>query len=325
MYFIDYGNHMGNAAIKRTSAAAIDRHAAAVRAFNRFYTRRIGVLKSGLLDSPFSLTEVRVLYELAHRDGLTAGQLAGELELDPGYLSRLLGAFERRGLLTRTPSADDARQRHLRLTAAGRRGFAPLDRRAHDEMVDMLRPLSAAAQARLLAAMREVEALLSPGAASSPILLRAPGPGDLGWVVQSHGALYAAEFGYNAEFEALVARIVADYVRDFDPGGDCCWIADRGGVPVGCVFIVRKSRQVAKLRLFLVDPAARGSGLGARMIDECVRFARAAGYRKITLWTQSELLAARRLYERAGFRRVATERHRSFGKTLVGENWELGL
>jgi len=311
--------------MQRVPRSAIDRHAAAVRGFNRFYTRRIGVLKSGLLDSPFSLTEVRVLYELAHRDSLTAGQLAAELELDPGYLSRLLGAFERRGLLTRTKSADDARQRHLRLTAAGRRGFAPLDRRAHDEMVEMLRPLPASSQARLLAALREVEALLSPAHAPAPIVLRAPQAGDLGWVVQSHGALYAAEFGYDATFEALVARIVADFVRDFDATGDRCWIADRAGVAVGSIFLVRKSKHVAKLRLFLVDPSARGTGLGARLVDECIHFARAAGYRKITLWTQSELLAARHLYKRAGFRKVATERHRSFGHDLTGENWELAL
>jgi DNA-binding MarR family transcriptional regulator/ribosomal protein S18 acetylase RimI-like enzyme len=311
--------------MKRSSSpAALDRRASAVRAFNRFYTRRIGVLRTGLLDSPFSLTEVRVLYELAHRVGLSASALAAELQLDPGYLSRLLGAFERRGVLERTAAKHDSRQRILALTAAGRRAFAPLETRAHAEMADMLRALPADAQERVLAAMREIETLLSP-ATPSPIVLRAQHPGDYGWVVQAHGALYAAEYGYDATFEALVAEIVADFARRFDPKRDACWIADRGGVRLGAIFLVRKSATVAKLRLFIVEPAARGAGVGSRLIDECIRFARAAGYRKITLWTQSELLAARRLYERAGFRLVATEKHRSFGKSLVGENWELRL
>jgi DNA-binding MarR family transcriptional regulator/ribosomal protein S18 acetylase RimI-like enzyme len=306
------------------SPTILDRRASAVRAFNRFYTRQIGVLRTGLLDSPFSLTEVRVLYELAHRDGLSAGALAAELQLDPGYLSRLLGAFERRGLLERTTAKHDSRQRILTLTAAGRRAFAPLETRAHAEMADMLRSLPSDAQERVLGAMREIQSLLAPGTLS-PIVLRPPHPGDYGWVVQAHGALYAAEYGYDATFEALVAEIVADFARRFDPKRDACWIAERSGVRLGAVFMVRKSATVVKLRLFIVEPAARGAGVGSRLIDECVRFARAAGYRKITLWTQSELLAARRLYERAGFRQVATEKHRSFGKSLVGENWELRL
>jgi DNA-binding MarR family transcriptional regulator len=306
-------------------AEALDRRAAAVRAFNRFYTRRIGVLKTGLLDSPFSLTEVRVLYELAHRDGLSAAVLATELELDPGYLSRLLGAFESKGFVARKPAADDRRQRILALTARGRRAFAPLDERAHAEMVDMLRPLAAAAQERVLAAMNEIGRHLGPGGAAPVLVIRPPRPGDLGWVVQAHGALYAGEFGYDVTFESLVARIVADFGRRNDPRRESCWIAEMGGVPVGSIFLVRQSRHVAKLRLFLVDPSARGLGLGARLVDECIRFARAAGYRAITLWTQSELVAARKLYERAGFRLVASERHQSFGKDLVGENWELTL
>ena len=297
----------------------------AVRGFNRFYTRRIGVLDEGLLDSPYSLAEVRVLYELAHREGLTARQLIDELDLDAGYLSRVLGSFERNGLLTRTPSASDARRRELRLTAAGRRAFAPLNRRAHDEMVAMLRPLPVAAQSRLLSSMREVETLLSPQPKPGPVVIRAPRPGDMGWVVAAHGALYAAEFGYDVTFEALVARIVADFVERFDARRDGCWIAESHGVPVGSIFLVRKSKLVAKLRLFLVDPAIRGGGVGSKLIDECVRFAREAGYRTITLWTQSELVAARRLYERAGFKRIAAERHHSFGHDLVGENWELRL
>jgi DNA-binding MarR family transcriptional regulator/GNAT superfamily N-acetyltransferase len=310
--------------MKRTVSSAIDRHAAAIRRFNRFYPRQIGVLRAGLLDSRFSLTEVRVLYELAHRDGLTARDLIEGLDLDAGYVSRVLGAFERNGLLTRTPSAADARRRELRLTASGRRAFAPLDRRAHEEMVQMLRPLPLAAQARLLAALREVETLLAP-AGPHPVLIRPPAAGDMGWVVQAHGALYAAEYGYDMTFEALVAKIVADFVARFDAQRDGCWIAEAHGAPAGSIFLVKQSRAVAKLRLFIVDPAIRGGGVGAKLIDECVRFARAAGYRRITLWTQSELIAARRLYERAGFVRVAEERHHSFGHDLVGENWELEL
>ena len=305
--------------------AAIDQHASAVRGFNRFYTRRIGVLRGGLLDSRFSLTEVRVLYELAHRDGLTARQLIDDLDLDAGYLSRVLGSFERNGIVTRTPSTNDARRRELRLTAAGRRAFAPLNRRAHDEMVAMLQPLPAAARSRLLSAMRDVETLLGTAQKPGPVVIRPPRPGDLGWVVAAHGALYASEYGYDATFEGLVAQVVADFVARFDAQRDGCWIAEAGGVPVGSIFLVRKSRTVAKLRLFIVDPAIRGGGVGSKLIDECVRFARTAGYRKITLWTQSELVAARRLYERAGFELVASEPHRSFGHDLVGETWELAL
>ncbi len=306
----------------------IDRRAEAVRGFNRFYTKQIGVLGSGLLQSPFSLTEVRVLYELAHRDALTARTLAAELGLDPGYLSRMLTRFEKRGFLAREQSADDARRRHLRLTPAGQRAFAPLNRRAHDDIVAMLNRLRRDRQLRLLNAMSEIRTLLDPAPAHSPpqaFVLRPPRPGDLGWVVRAHGAMYAAEYRYDITFEALVAGIVADFVKHFDPRRDGCWIAERDGEPVGSIFLVRKTRTVAKLRLFLIDPAARGAGLGARLIDECIRFARQAGYRKIVLWTQSDLLAARKLYKRAGFRRTGSERHHSFGHDLVAETWELAL
>jgi DNA-binding MarR family transcriptional regulator/GNAT superfamily N-acetyltransferase len=305
---------------------ALDRRAAAIRSFNRFYTRRIGVVREGLLESPFSLAEVRVLYELAHRDDLTAKVLGAELELDAGYLSRLISDFERRGLITRTASKTDGRQRQLLLSAAGRRAFAPLDRRAHDEIAQLLHKLPAASQKRLIEAMQTIESLLSPEEfAAKGMVLRPPRPGDMGWVVQRHGELYAEEYGYDATFEALVAEIVADFVRRFDPARDCCWIAERGGETVGSIFVVSKSRTIAKLRLFIVDPAARGTGIGARLVDECVRFARRARYRTLTLWTQSDLLAARHLYQRAGFKRVASERHQSFGCDLVGETWELQL
>lgn len=304
----------------------VDARAKAVRRFNRFYTRQIGVLREGLLHSPFSLAEVRVLYELAHRENLTAKQLGGELGLDPGYLSRLIGDFERRRLVTRTASPNDARQRHLVLTAAGRRAFAPLDRRAHDEVVQMVGGLAPSEQARLVAAMRTIEGLLSPPpSAPRGFLIRPPRAGDLGWVVQAHGSLYAAEHGYDQTFEALVADIVAGYVRKFDPKRDGCWIAERDGEAVGAVFVVRKSKSIAKLRLFIVDPSARGLGIGTMLVSTCIRFARQAGYRSMTLWTQADLLAARQIYERAGFHRTTAEAHHSFGQDLVGETWELQL
>jgi DNA-binding MarR family transcriptional regulator/GNAT superfamily N-acetyltransferase len=305
----------------------LDARAQAMRSFNRFYTRRIGVVRDRLLDSDFSLAEVRVLYELAHADGLTAKALCERLSVDAGYLSRMLNRFEKQRLLVRRAAKDDARQRELSLTPRGRRAFAPLDRRAHDEIADLLRALPPKSQDRVIAAMREIEALIAPAPGAQPpmITIRAPSPGDLGWVVRAHGAIYASEFGYDVRFEALVARIVSDFVAHFDPKTDGCWIAEVNGEPTGSVFIVRKSKTVAKLRLFIVDPSARGLGIGKRLVEDCIAFARRAGYRKITLWTQSELAAARTLYERAGFVRVASEKHRSFGKALVAETWELSL
>ena len=298
----------------------------AARRFNRFYTRTIGVLREGAYKSPFSLTEVRVLYELAHRDKPTATVLARELGLDAGYLSRILRGFERRGLVLKTRSAADGRQSHLALTAQGRKVFAPLNARSHHEVAALLGGLSPAAQTRLVGAMQTIERLLGdraePPAASG---LRPPQPGDLGWVVHRHGAVYAQEYGYDAQFEALVAEIVAHFVQRFDPKRERCWIAEQGGEPVGSVFLVGRSQTVAQLRLLLVEPQARGSGLGTRLVNECVRFARQAGYRKLMLWTQSELRAARRLYQAAGFRTVRKEKNHSFGKDLVSETWELQL
>ena len=300
---------------------------AAIRAFNRFYTRRIGALGARLLDSPFSLSEMRVLYELAHRRGPTATDLAADLGLDAGYLSRMLDRFRRRGYLQRRPSPDDARRVHLGLTPRGRKAFKPYEARARREVGAMLTALPGAGQRRLVGAMRTIERALAPRPAPPGIdvRLRAHRPGDMGWVVHRHGAIYARDWGYDAEFEALVARIVADFLDHFDPSGERCWIAERGGDIVGSVFLVRKSKTVAKLRLLLVEPEARGLGVGGRLIDACIRFARGAGYRTITLWTQSELLAARRLYERAGFRCVERVKHRSFGKNLVAETWDLSL
>jgi DNA-binding MarR family transcriptional regulator/N-acetylglutamate synthase-like GNAT family acetyltransferase len=309
-------------------SGVLERRVEAARRFNRFYTRQIGLLRRGAYDSSFSLTEVRVLYELAHRDKPTATELGRDLELDAGYLSRMLRGFEKRALVTRTRSAADARRSHLALTALGRKVFAPLDARSHDEVAALLSGLAPAAQAHVIAAMQTIERLLRrdrPPPPAVPYVLRPPQPGDMGWVVHRHGVVYAREYGYDAQFEALVAEIVARFVQRFDPTRERCWIAERDGAVVGSVFLVARSRTVAQLRLLLVEPQARGSGLGTRLVDECVRFARQAGYRRLMLWTQSELRAARRLYRAAGFRVVRRERNHSFGKVLVSETWELGL
>jgi DNA-binding MarR family transcriptional regulator/GNAT superfamily N-acetyltransferase len=298
----------------------------AVRRFNRFYTRRIGVLQEGLLSSPFSLAEARVLYELAHRDQPTAAELGKELGLDAGYLSRILRGFARRGLIDKRPSQTDRRQSLLALSADGRAACGRLERAAREQIGALLEPVSASGQGRLLQAMRTIETLL--GAASEPrvpYLLRSHQPGDLGWIVHRHGVLYAEEFGFDEQFEALVAEIVAQFGRHHDPRRERCWIAERDGAPVGSVMLVRQSGEIAKLRLLLVEPAARGLGIGARLVQECERFARRAGYRRITLWTNSVLHAARRIYEQAGYRLVHEEAHHSFGQDLIGETWELTL
>jgi len=304
----------------------LEQRVEAARRFNRFYTRTIGVLREGAYKSSFSLTEVRVLYELAHRDKSTATALGRDLGLDAGYLSRMLRGFERRGLVLKTRSAADARQSHLALTAQGRKVFAPLNARSHGEVAALLRGLSAAAQTRLVGAMQTIERLLGDREeAHACYVLRPPQPGDLGWVVHRHGAVYAQEYGYDAQFEALVAEIVSQFVQRFDPKRERCWIAEQGGEVVGSVFLVERSKTVAQLRLLLVEPKARGSGLGTSLVNECVHFARQTGYRKLVLWTQSELRAARRLYEAAGFRIVRKEKNHSFGKDLISETWELGL
>jgi len=306
------------------SAATFDHHVASVRRFNRFYTRKIGVLDEGLLQSRFSLTEARVLYELAHRDRPAASELARELHLDPGYLSRILRSFRRQGLIDRARAAGDGRRSQLSLTTDGEAAFAPLDRRSRDEIAALLAPLTESAQRRLLAAMRSIERLLDPvSPGEEPFVLRPPEPGDIGWVAARHGVIYAAEYGFDSRFEALVAEIAAAFVTHFDPQRERCWIAEKDGEPVGSVFLVKDTDSIAKLRLLLVEPAARGLGIGRRLVEECIGFARAAGYREITLWTQSLLAAARRIYQAAGFRLVRTEPHHSFGHDLVGEYWKL--
>jgi DNA-binding MarR family transcriptional regulator/GNAT superfamily N-acetyltransferase len=303
-----------------------DDQIAAVRAFNRYYTRKLGVLDQHLMKSPFSLSEARVLYELAHRDDLSAKEIGAELGLDAGYLSRIVQNFDESGLITRKPLASDRRQYRLALTARGRQAFAKLDRSSHDEVGAMLAALPRGAGGRLTAAMGTIERLLGdPQAPSPPAILRGPRPGDMGWVVQSHGALYASEYGFDSSFEGLVAEIAAKFLVSFDASRERCWIADIDGVQVGSVFLARQSDDVAKLRLLLVDPAGRGQRLGHRLVAECIGFAKACGYRKITLWTQSILVAARKIYQDAGFVLVASEPHRSFGQSLIGETWELEL
>ncbi len=298
----------------------------AIRRFNRFYTKQIGVLHEGLLGSQFSLTEVRVLYELAHREMPTATALAKELDLDPGYLSRILRRFETRRLVGKCASTTDGRQSLLSLTPRGRKVFAPLNARSHREVAAMLGPLSAAEQRHLLSAMATIERLLGDRPAPQvPYLLRPHQPGDMGWIIHRHGALYAQEYGWDERFEALVAEIAAHFIQHLDSKCERCWIAERDGNIVGSVFLVKKSKTVAQLRLLLVEPMARGLGIGSRLVSECVHFARQVGYRKIVLWTNSVLHAARHIYEETGFRLVHEEAHHSFGHDLIGETWELKL
>ncbi len=308
----------------------LDQHVQGVRRFNRFYTRQIGVLNEGLLRSPFSLTEVRVLYELAHRERPTATELGTELGLDAGYLSRILRGFEERGLIDRKPSEADGRQSLLRLTEQGQEAFATLDARSRDEIGTMLRDLSAFEQHRLIEAMHAIEGLLGAQpeharADETAYLLRHHQPGDMGWVVHRHGVLYAQEYGWDEQFEALVASIVATFIQRYDPKRERCWIAEKDGEIAGSVFLVKQSKTVARLRLLLVEPKARGLGIGTRLVSECVRFARPLGYRKITLWTHSVLRAARHIYEEAGFRLIAEEPRHSFGHDLISETWDLKL
>ncbi len=311
---------------------------AAVRAFNRFYTRRIGLLEDGMLRSPFSLAEARVLYELKHGDAPTATEVAESLGLDPGYLSRMVGKFVAQDLVTKSPSPADRRHHRLKLTAKGRRAAAQLDRGSDEIVGALLDGVPADAQERIVKSMRTIGEILRAAEAGEAgaekpaadrkrptYLLREHRAGDMGWVVARHGAIYAEERGWDASFEALCAEIVAQFLRTYDPRRERCFIAEIGGEPVGCVFVVRGSDEVAKLRLILVEPKARGLGIGRRLVDECINFARATGYKSMTLWTQSVLTDARRIYQRAGFRLVRTEPHTSFGHDLIGETWEMEL
>lgn len=298
---------------------------AAVRAFSRFYTNRLGTLNEGLLDTAYSLTEGRVLFELAQVELTDMAALRKGLDLDSGYLSRLLAKFDEAGLIRREASAVDGRRQAIALTAAGRRAYKTLNARSARQVGEMLAALPDERQAALVAAMKTVMQALGQDGRPAAVVLRGLRPGDLGWIVQRHGELYAREHGFDHAFEALVARIAADYVDHFDAAKENAWIAELDGERAGCVFCVRKDARTAQLRILLVEPWARGHGIGARLVDECLRFARGAGYKRIALWTNDVLVSARRIYQAAGFELVKEETHCSFGKELVGQFWERAL
>jgi DNA-binding MarR family transcriptional regulator/GNAT superfamily N-acetyltransferase len=305
-----------------------DPRIAAVRRFNRFYTRQIGVLRKTFLDSPYSLAEARVLYEIANGRSTTASEIGQKLDLDAAYLSRTLRNFEKRGLIVRKRSARDARQSHLALSPRGRRAFAPLEEHSRRDTAAMLGKLTLADRASLIGAMHTIETLLASEAGPkrhTGYTLRAPIPGDFGWVIKRHAELYGDEYGWKEPFEALCAQIVADCANKNDPQRERCWIAEIEGENVGCIFLAKESATVARIRLLLVDPKARGLGLGTRLVDECIGFARRAGYKKITLWTHRVLTAARHIYQKAGFKLVRSERHRNWGPPVVSEHWDLEL
>ena len=299
---------------------------AKVRQFNRFYTRLIGVLREGLLGSPLSLTEARVLFELAHREQTTASELVSELDLDPGYISRILAAFQKRGLLEREPSTRDARLRVVRLTDQGKEAFADLNARSQNEIENMLSKLTEDQQEEMVRAMEVIEMAL--GGSERPAVaffLRPHRVGDIGWLIHRHGVLYAQEYGWDESFEALIAVILGNFAKKFDPSRERSWVAESNGRAVGCVFVTSDSDVFARLKCLLVEPRVRGLGLGTRLVQECIDFARGAGYQKLTLWTNDVLTAARRIYERAGFALVEQKAHHSFGHDLVGETWDLDL
>jgi DNA-binding MarR family transcriptional regulator/N-acetylglutamate synthase-like GNAT family acetyltransferase len=303
----------------------VDPEVAAVRDFNRFYTNVLGLLREGLLDTPYSLTEARIIFELAREDRTEAGQLRRWLDIDAGYLSRILARFEADGIVSRSRSPQDARRQVIGLTSTGRAVFAKLDALSASQIRSLLAGLPAGRRAALLSAMAGIREALDSTPRGETLVLRAPGPGDLGWVVQRNAALYAAEYGWDSSYEALVARIVADYAGRADHKREAAWIAELDGRTAGCVFCMRKSEEVAQLRLLLVEPHARGRGIGERLVAECVSFARRTGYREIVLWTNDVLHAARRIYQRAGFELIGSEEHHSFGHDLVAQDWRLPL
>ena len=310
-----------------TATASVSDEVPAVRAFNRFWTQQIGLLQAGLVDTPYSLTDARVLFELAQRDATDLADLRGALQLDAGYVTRIVGRLKDAGLVTAERSPDDGRRQVTRLTERGRAEFGTLDLRSTDATAAMLEGVPVAERRRLVAAMATIEDTLAPRPSGPPraYLLREPGPGDLGWMIQRNGAVYAAEYGWDQSYEALVARIVADFGQHYDPARERAWIADVDGEPVGCMLCVRRDDETAQLRILLVDPAARGRGIGARLVEQCIRFARAAGYRSLVLWTNDVLVSARRIYEAARFELVDEESHHSFGHDLVGQMWRLDL
>jgi DNA-binding MarR family transcriptional regulator/N-acetylglutamate synthase-like GNAT family acetyltransferase len=293
----------------------------AVRSFNRFYTDRIGALRAGLLDSPYSLTEARIVFELAQQPSIEVVELRRRLDIDPGYLSRILGRFAAGGIVTRERSSDDGRRQVIRLTRQGRRAFSVLDSRSAEQVARLLDPLAEVERRRLVASMNAIRETLGERRRGGDVVLRSPAPGDYGWIVSRHGAIYADEYGWDEAFEALVARIVGDHVERRDPRRERAWIAELDGQRAGCVVCVRKDLATAQLRLLLVEPWARGLGIGSRLVDECIRFARRARYERIALWTNDVLEDARRIYERAGFELIDEHAHHSFGQDLVGQHW----
>jgi DNA-binding MarR family transcriptional regulator/GNAT superfamily N-acetyltransferase len=304
----------------------INARTAAVRRFSRFYSSRIGMLRERLHESPYSLTQARLLYELANREHLTATDLCRELGLDPGYVSRLLKNFEKNGLLTRRSAPDDARRSHLKLTRKGHAAFGQLEQGSNREVSEMLAPLDETEQQHLVGALEKVEALLSPESGErQPYMLRPHQIGDMGWIVERHAVLYANEYGWNQDFEALVAELVAKFIQNFNPARERCWIAEMDGQRVGSVFLVEENQKTARLRMLFIEAAARGHGIGRRLVDECLRFARQTGYTSMTLWTNDILHAARHIYEQAGFQLTASDAHHSFGQDLVGQTWDLDL
>jgi DNA-binding MarR family transcriptional regulator/GNAT superfamily N-acetyltransferase len=307
------------------SEVTADDPVGAVREFNRFYTNVIGLLRGKYLDTPYSLTEARLLFELGQREASEVTDLRRVVDIDPGYLSRILARFESDGLIDRQRSAADGRRQVIRLTGSGRTVVAGLDARSAGQTRDLLAGLRDDEQRHLLEAMRVITGTLTASPQPRGYLLRDPRPGDMGWVVQRNGSLYAAEFGWDDSYEALVARIVADYVDNRDPEAEAAWIAEVDGVQAGCVFCVREDASTARLRLLLVEPRARGLGIGARLVEEVLRFARQAGYTRITLWTNDVLASARRIYQRAGFTLDDESEHRSFGQDLTGQNWSRTL
>jgi DNA-binding MarR family transcriptional regulator/GNAT superfamily N-acetyltransferase len=324
---IDNSKHIKNPAKDRIMASTqIAQHVEAVRRFSRFYTKQIGLLQEKIYRSPFSLAEARVIYELAHHEKTTATELSGELGLDQGYLSRILRNFKKRGLIDRGRSETDGRQKFLSLSEDGKAAFAGINNRSRRDIEAALNRLSPADRTRLVQAMQTVEELLGARPEHRvPYILRTHQPGDMGWVVHRHGVLYAEEYAWDEQFEALVAEIVTGFIRNYDARKERCWIAEKDGDNVGSVFLVKQSDQTAKLRLLLVEPKARGLGIGSRLVNECINYARQTGYSRITLWTNSILTAARRIYQRAGFRLVDEQPHKSFGHDLIAETWDLKL
>jgi len=310
------------------SNATLEERINAIRHFNRFITRQVGALREGLLHSSYSLTEARILFEIANNDDITAADLTKELGLDAGYLSRILNRLEERGLVYKERSLKDGRQRMLKLTSDGKNAFSLLNSRSYNEIAELLSELSETEQQQLVGAMKTIEQLLSKNKGlkfSAPYFLRQHEPGDMGWVVHKHGILYSREYGWDERFEALVSKIVSDFINNYNPKRERCWIVEMNGEVVGSVFVVEENKDVARLRLLLVDPKARGIGLGTQLVEECIRFARRVGYKKLVLWTNSVLKEARRIYQKKGFKLVAEEKHHSFGQNLIGETWELVL